>query len=379
MKTERDPHQSADTGSAHPIGSISLAAPAHSNRVFQSMSVIATGGHLVILAAAAIAGVAPLVWFNVGSCLVYVVAWHAARHERLRVAFVIGLVEVAAHSWFATAVLGFASGFHIYALGLIPLAMTFEPWPVRARIGLAAILVLTYVGLAVVGHTVFEHVDGVIVDAFRYGNFTVGAIVLAALSYYYVIAVTHAEEALVRQNQDLNSLSRTDQLTQLPNRRHALEWLVHEHARAQRYGSVATVCIGDLDDFKRINDRFGHDAGDGVLARVADVIRTTVRKQDVTARWGGEEFLILLPDTDREGGMVAMEKVRAAVAAERFTWDGTSVDVSITIGLSELRATMDLDEALRRADEALYRGKDDGRDTVVAGSDTAAQDETSPS
>ncbi len=317
MKTERDPHQSADTGSTHPIGSTSLAAPAHSSRVFQSMSVIATGGHLVILAAAAVAGVAPLVWFNVGSCLVYVVAWHAARHERLRVAFVIGLVEVAAHSWFATAVLGFASGFHIYALGLIPLAMTFEPWPVRARIGLAATLVLTYVGLAVAGHTVFQRVDGIIVDAFRYANFTVGAIVLAALSYYYVVAVTHAEEALVRQNQDINSLSRTDQLTQLPNRRHALEWLVHEHARGGRHPD------------------------DG-------------------------------PQAGRDGGMVAMEKVRAAVAAERFTWDGTSVDVSITIGLSELRATTDLDEAL-------YRGRDDGRDTVVAEIDTAAQDETSPS
>ncbi|MFW5742174.1 MAG: GGDEF domain-containing protein [Spirochaetota bacterium] len=333
-------------------------------------------GHLVILVAATFAGVQPLVWFNVGSCIAYAVACVAARREHLHLALAIGLVEVAAHSWFATSILGFASGFHIYALGLIPLAMTFEPWALRVRVGLAAVLVLNYLALAVVGHTVFEHGDGIIVDAFCYGNFTVGAIVLAALSYYYVIAVTHAEKALVRQNEDLNSLSRTDQLTQLPNRRHALEWLVHEHARAQRYGSVATICIGDLDDFKRINDRYGHDAGDGVLARVADVIRTTVRKQDVTARWGGEEFLILLPDTDREGGIVAMEKVRAAVSAERFVWDGTAVDVSITIGLSELCATCGLDEALRRADEALYRGKDEGRDTVVAGGHSPARDET---
>jgi len=330
------------------------------------MSLIAMGGHLVILIAAAFAGVMPLVWFNMGSCLVYVVAWQAARRKHLRITFVMGLVEVVAHSWFATSVLGFASGFHIYALGLIPLAMTFEPWPIRTRIGLAATLVFGYLALAIVGHTVFDRVDGPVVDVFRYGNFTVGAVVLAALSYYYVLAVTHAEEALVRQNQDLSSLSRTDQLTQLPNRRHALEWLVHEHARAQRYASVATICIGDLDDFKRINDHFGHDAGDEVLARVADIIRTTVRKQDVTARWGGEEFLILLPDTDPDGGIVAMEKVRAAVAAERFTWDGTPVEISITIGLAELGESTGLDEALRRADEALYRGKEGGRNTVEA-------------
>lgn len=329
------------------------------------MSLFAMGGHLVILVAAVVGGVRPLVWFNVGSCLAYAVACRAARHDHLRGAFLVGLIEVVAHSWFATWVLGFSSGFHIYALGLIPLAMTFEPWPMRARVGLAGALILDYVALAIVGHTVFVRIDGLVVDVFRYGNFTVGAIVLAALSYYYVRAVAHAEEALVRQNRDLNSLSRTDQLTQLPNRRHALEWLVHEQARARRYGSTATICIGDLDDFKRINDRFGHDAGDAVLARVAHVIRRTVRKQDVTARWGGEEFLVLLPDTGLNGGQIAMEKVRAAVRAEEFAWNGIPLPVSITIGLAELGSATDLDEAIRRADEALYRGKDSGRNVVV--------------
>ena len=330
------------------------------------MALIAIAGHAVILVAAAVVGVMALVWFNVGSLAVYLIAYHCACSGRLQGAFIVGVLEVVAHSWFATAVLGFASGFHIYALSLIPLAMTFEPWSIRVRVGLTLLLILDYVALAVAGNLVFEQVAGLFVDLFRYGNFAVGGMVLAAISYYYVRAVSLAEGSLVRQNQELDLLSRTDQLTKLPNRRYAREWIAHEQVRGARYGVSTCVCIADLDHFKKINDVHGHDAGDAILAHLAKVISTTVRKQDVIARWGGEEFLMLLPDTDVDGGMVAMEKVRSAVSAAYLDWDGARVQASVTIGIATVSAHTSMDEAIRKADEALYRGKESGRNRVVS-------------
>ncbi|MFO8063875.1 MAG: GGDEF domain-containing protein [Spirochaetia bacterium] len=336
----------------------------HSDRLFRAMALIALAGHTVILVASAVAGILALVWFNVGSVAVYLLAYHCACSGRLQGAFIIGVLEVVAHSWFATALLGFSSGFHIYALSLIPLAMTFEPWSIRVRVGFTFFLILDYVVLAVAGTLLFAPVTGLFVDVFRYGNFAVGGMVLAAISYYYVRIVWLAEGALVRQNRELASLSRTDQLTDLPNRRYALEWIAHEQARVARYGTTTCVCIADLDYFKRINDEHGHQAGDAVLAHIAKVIRTTVREEDVTARWGGEEFLVLLPDTDVGGGLIAMEKVRSAVSAAYVDWEGTPIDPSVTIGVATVSAQTSVDEAIRRADQALYRGKEAGRNRV---------------
>ena len=365
MSTDPGPACFGQTKRLHPLIAPGLYNVRRSRRVLRAMTLFALSGHAVILAAAVVAGVTTLVWLNVGSCLVYVVVYRFARWGHVQLVFAVGSTEVLVHAWIATAILGFSSGFHIYALGLIPLAMTFDRWPLAARMTFSGALIANYLGLAVSGHMLFARHTGFIVDLFRYGNFTVGALVLAALSYYYVRAVDTAEQALLNQNRRLDSLSRTDQLTGLPNRRHALEWLTHEEARVQRYGTVAAVGIADLDFFKQINDRQGHDAGDAVLAAVAREITAAVRGQDVIARWGGEEFLVLLPDTDLEGGRIAMEKVRAAVAACSVPWEGGELRVTVTVGVSVLSGTVTIDETVRLADRALYQGKNEGRDLVV--------------
>jgi diguanylate cyclase len=336
----------------------------HSARLFRALAIIALTGHGVILAASALAGVTALAWFNIGSVIVYLLAYRCACTGRPQYAVELGILEVVAHSWFATAVLGFTSGFHIYALCLIPLAMTFESWSLRVRIGIALLLIVDYVAIAVAGHLAFARTTSLVVDFFRYGNFAVGGLVLAAISCYYVRAVSVAEGALVRRNRELDTLSRTDQLTELPNRRHALEWIEHAQARVLRYGVATCVCIADLDHFEEINDNYGHDAGDRVLVHLAEVIRKTVRKQDVTALWGGEEFLVLLPNTDRNGALIAMEKVRSTVSSAYIEWKGARINATITIGIAELSAQTTIDDAIREADQALYRGKDDGRNRV---------------
>ena len=147
-----------------------------------------------------------------------------------------------------------------------------------------------------------------------------------------------------------------DELTGTYNRRFLMEGLARELARAGRSGGGFSVCIIDVDHFKAVNDTLGHAAGDGVLKRVAQIAGRGLRGIDVFGRFGGEEFLLLLPDTDRAGASVVAERIRAAVAAE--------TQVTVTIGVAQY-AGDSAAGVLARADQALYRGKAAGRNTVL--------------
>jgi len=159
-------------------------------------------------------------------------------------------------------------------------------------------------------------------------------------------------------------LSRIDDLTQLLNRRAAWERIGQERARSERSGRAFALVLADLDDFKRVNDLYGHPAGDAVLVTVAGLIRGALREQDAVARWGGEEFLLLLPETDREGALQASEKVRQAVEQSPVDFGDRQVRVTLTLGVGVFDPIRGVEDALRRADEALYAGKAAGKNRV---------------
>jgi diguanylate cyclase (GGDEF)-like protein len=123
--------------------------------------------------------------------------------------------------------------------------------------------------------------------------------------------------------------------------------------------------MADLDHFKHVNDRFGHAGGDAVLRSVAAVLRSSIRSEDLVARWGGEEFILLLPETDRAGAWQAAEKVRLAVAAREIPVDATPVRVTASFGVAAHAPDRTLDSTIADADRALYRAKEEGRDRVL--------------
>lgn len=175
----------------------------------------------------------------------------------------------------------------------------------------------------------------------------------------------HVVNVQGEQANRLNRLAATDPLTGLANRRNTLGEL-EALARAGRVDLAPVVLLGDIDHFKRINDECGHDVGDQVLVAVAAVLRSSLREADIVSRWGGEEFLVLLPSTRAgEAGELA-ERLRARVEALVFMGrDSRLVPVTISIGAATL-APQDTGAAwLRRADEALYRAKDAGRNRCV--------------
>ena len=158
-------------------------------------------------------------------------------------------------------------------------------------------------------------------------------------------------------------LAMTDGLTGLANRRYAEQTMRREVARSQRYGSSTTLAILDVDHFKRINDTHGHATGDEILISVARTVSGSVRESDFAARWGGEEFLLLMPNTDLAGGTICCERVRAAVAGS-VACGGKPVTVSI--GLVVHKVGEGVDATLARADTKLYEAKHGGRNRLAA-------------
>jgi diguanylate cyclase (GGDEF)-like protein len=189
------------------------------------------------------------------------------------------------------------------------------------------------------------------------------------LSSQAAIALENARLHAIVQQQAM-----TDELTGLVNRRRFLEAVQSEIVRAQRLGGPLSVVLADLDDFKLINDRFGHHAGDEVLQAFADVIRGHGRDVDVAARLGGEEFALLLPETALSGAAAGAERLCRSLAQLRI-WLGEGLEVSVTasFGVAQLADDQSWGELLRAADAALYQAKKEGKNRVaLAGAASAA-------
>lgn len=166
-----------------------------------------------------------------------------------------------------------------------------------------------------------------------------------------------------------------DPLTGLHNRRAAESRLESDHAHALRSGEPLSVLMLDLDHFKRINDRWGHAAGDRVLVAVADVLREQLRGADLGARFGGEEFLAILPATTSAEAVAAAERIRARVAKLALDADDGPMRITASIGVATLAFGESTTQLLARADTAMYRAKDAGRDRCVAAGDQAQASE----
>lgn len=163
---------------------------------------------------------------------------------------------------------------------------------------------------------------------------------------------------------ELELAARTDPLTGLANRRHFSEELERELQRTRRHARPLTVIVCDLDDFKGVNDTYGHQAGDAVLRLVGEVFAECSREVDLPARFGGEEFAVVLPDTGLEAGLAVAERLRLAIA-RRSAAAGPPITISLGVACTA-QVGRSSDALYRAADDALYAAKDAGRDRTVA-------------
>jgi polar amino acid transport system substrate-binding protein len=197
--------------------------------------------------------------------------------------------------------------------------------------------------------------------------FAMVAVIVAVIIYWNFKlsrlnrTIAEQNEQLERKSAKLEQLSITDALTMLYNRMHINSRLTMEYDRSFRHARPLSVLMIDIDHFKKINDTYGHQSGDLVLKTIAGVMKETVRHTDVIGRWGGEEFLIICPETTLEGAKNIAEKLRQAIVAIDFSFKRK---VSASFGVSQLKNEQKLDDLMNTADKALYAAKEKGRNRV---------------
>lgn len=299
-----------------------------------------------------------LAWLNIGSIALYATAYLLLTRRKNLAALILIWLEVVAHAAIGTVLVGWDSGFHYYLLMFIPAIVVSGSG--RTVMVLLATLFAVYMGLHETAHLV-----GALAP--------LGEKPLLLLNVFNVLIffsmagyTTHFYSGLVRKSErKLRELATHDTLTGLSNRRHLLDIARQEIARAIRTGQALSVVLADIDDFKRINDGFGHDAGDHVLVHAGELLRATCRAHDTVARWGGEEFLFLLPSTDQNAALEFAERLRQRVRSSQVIHGDEQFLFSLSIGVATLAEGESLERAIGRADRALYRSKSGGRDRVT--------------
>ena len=176
------------------------------------------------------------------------------------------------------------------------------------------------------------------------------------------------QDELKRSNEMLKQLSNTDPLTHIFNRRYMMEMLTKEMQRAHRKGSHLSLVMIDIDHFKRVNDQYGHQAGDQVLLSIAALSQSDLRSYDFAARYGGEEFVLTLPETTHEDALLIAERLRQQIQAHTYTGQLRSLKTTASMGVATCPADFitSLPDLIREADEAMYRAKAAGRNRVIS-------------
>lgn len=299
-----------------------------------------------------------LAWLNLLSIALYAGAYWLLTKRVNKLALLLIWIEVLGHAAIGSMLVGWDSGFHYYLLMFIPAIV------VAARIRTAVLLVLLLLVFYLALHAV-ARLAGELAPLSAGGLMVVHsfnvAIVFAMAAYtarFYYGTVRRAEMKLVE-------LATQDPLTGLSNRRNLIALARNEMARARRTGEPVALIIADIDHFKQINDRRGHDVGDRIITNAGASLLRLCRAQDVVARWGGEEFLLLLPSTGIDAAAALAERIRQTVAASEVLHAGVRVGYTLSLGVAVLGRDESLTDAIARADRAMYKSKAQGRDRVT--------------
>jgi len=186
-----------------------------------------------------------------------------------------------------------------------------------------------------------------------------------AINIYDVTDIATSQIELQKVNHQLEALSRTDRLTQLNNRGYWEDCLSREFERDKRTNEVCSLLIFDIDHFKKVNDVHGHTAGDEIIRVTAKTLLNSTRATDICGRYGGEEFVVILIDTDSENSLILAERIRERIAALKINFEGTVIPYTVSLGIAELNSDIkNHTQWIEHADKALYEAKESGRNNT---------------
>ena len=331
--------------------------------------------HLVFTICFVAVHIFPLAIYNVAATAFYF--FHATvtcKKKQYMYIYISALTEVLFHSSLASIMLGWNWGFMIYTIVMVPIAFYLaytlpkHEESVMSPLVSSAIVMLCYILTHVICQRIVPLYKGVYPNymplAFYYFNTMIAFVMMLLFSILFALEIRYMQRRLEQENCTLEEVARIDPLTHLLNRRSMntyMEQIEKEVVQTQR---PFCVMMADIDDFKKINDTYGHDCGDEVLIAIADIIAHCVRENDYVCRWGGEEILILVQTNLALASQVA-ERIRQQIASKEIVYNGKNVHVTTTLGVSEYRDGMNIRSMIEEADQNLYKGKKNGKNQVV--------------
>lgn len=321
--------------------------------------------HLMFIVIFYVLGIMPLVFVNIVSVFSYlyclaIIEKSIANSDYRMIGWII-YSELLGHAIAASYFVGLESGFQYYALVLVSMPYLFFHDYKIVGILKNIIIMIVFVSLNIFfdNHQSPYKIEADLSKILRNFNITAFLAISIFVSNYYANMTYN-----IRNH--LTYTSNFDLLSGLYNRRHFIYLAQKELSRIKRDKSSLSLILMDIDHFKKVNDTYGHPCGDCVITQISETIENSLRSEDVIARWGGEEFIILLPNTDSTQVVILAERLRLTIKNQKFVCSEADLKVTVTLGLTTINQhALSLDDLVEKADQALYVGKENGRDQYV--------------
>lgn len=303
-------------------------------------------------------------------------AFASASRAWYKTLFIAAFIEVEINATISSIMLGPGYDFMIYTLALIPGAFYMaHTWPVEAKnkynismIPTIATIIeaVMYIVVDISQTFIKPYYDGEKILAFRpifhYISIMIAVVSLLIFALLFALEVRYIQKLLNDENSRLGEIASRDPLTKAYNRR-SLYNIINETIEKNPHTKFGLIIL-DVDDFKKVNDTYGHDMGDEVLIRVASVMKESLREGDNFCRWGGEEFLFMIHGNEEDYGIVA-ERIRTGIEKQVFHSKGLAFSVTATLGIAEYQTGIQIRTLVDMADQKLYFGKKHGKNQVV--------------
>lgn len=314
--------------------------------------------------------------YNIAAVLFYLfVALVLSRREQYLAIYITSFIEILLCASASTFLLGWQWAFMFYTISMVSVAFYLSyTLPGLERRMTPPILVSIAVAINyMVADTVTGKIEPIyqqvfderLVSFFHAFNTVVAFVILLCFSMLFALEVRHMQYQLERENNQLTEIANYDPLTRLLNRRSMTEIMRKLFAQEQQTNEKFCLVMIDIDDFKRVNDTYGHMVGDQVLLMVSELISKSIREEDYVCRWGGEEILLLImaeaPNTQKTA-----ERIRKDIQEAFVVANGDEIRVTVTMGVAQYHDEVSIRELINEADEKLYYGKNHGKNQVVA-------------
>ncbi len=310
----------------------------------------------------------PLSVLNFMSVLIYITLFVLIKNDKYALVTCLCCVEITINAYLSSMFLGWETGFYFYFFALVPLSFYCRFKKKQIKFIMCAWIVIEFIFTYITSENLkalYSLDKYSLLFVFLLNAFSC-FFVLVFLSYFYTKTIIYEASMLSEKNQKLQVLANTDPLTGLLNRRSMMKKLDQVSESYESCEFDYSLILIDIDEFKKLNDRFGHKCGDIALVSISEAICNILRKDDVVCRWGGEEILILLPQTKIDAAEHVAEKLRRHIQRIELNFDGEICSMTITLGVCGTEGECSVSEMINRADMCMYKGKAAGKNCVVS-------------